>query len=281
MEVLGIDVGPGLFARWAGWLAPPAQPFFSSPDGIRSATSGELTAELVDTFKVWRIKGDRTPIWLDEPAFMALEPAARRHLVRRQLEVGRGAVGRVRDWVDILAPEALRAQQAGGWFLWWPSLLGQAPNAALGRFVATGELASRHREVPRSIWASCRGVLPGAEKLAGTFPPGSGPNCFGTVMAAAGVPAAEDVWMDLPPFEAWLNAATGVAGDDATPGTVLVWRDRSGAATHSAVAIGGGWGLEKPSQGWSAPRVILPISEIKRVNRARGRRLERRHILTA
>jgi hypothetical protein len=57
---------------------------------------------------------------------------------------------------------------------------------------------SRHGEV--KSWPT--EILPRARELAGTFPGGSGPNCFGTVMAAAGVEGAADEWMQRQPFDA-------------------------------------------------------------------------------
>jgi hypothetical protein len=61
-------------------------------------------------------------------------------------------------------------------------------DAALERFVVDdGGPASRHAELPDAVWAA---TLPAARALAGTYPHGSGPNCFGTVMAATGMAGA-------------------------------------------------------------------------------------------
>lgn len=62
-------------------------------------------------------------------------------------------------------------------------------------------------------------MVPAAGHLAGTFAPQSGPDCFGTVMAGAGVPESADVWMLREPFELWLTTATQPGGDDEEPGT--------------------------------------------------------------
>lgn len=43
-------------------------------------------------------------------------------------------------------------------------------------------------------------MLPDARELAGTSGNGSGPNCLGTVMAAAGVRGAADEWMQQAPL---------------------------------------------------------------------------------
>jgi len=81
------------------------------------------------------------------------------------------------------------------------------------------------------------------------------------------------------PFEEWLTAHTDPGGDDQTAGTVLVWRAPDGKVEHAAVALGDGWFLHKPSQGWMSPRKVLRADEVKRSARARGRRLTRRQLV--
>lgn len=116
----------------------------------------------------------------------------------------------------------------------------------------------------------------GAPSLAGTFPIGSGPNCFGTTMAGAGVPNAENEWVTLEPFNDWLRGACKRGGRDHEPGTVLLWRDTSnGQPWHSALTIGDGWAFEKASQCWWSPRYVATVADIKRVSRDVGLRLER------
>lgn len=145
-------------------------------------------------------------------------------------------------------------------------------------FVADDMLTSRHREVSEATWDRARDVLPRARDLAGTFAGQSGPNCFGTVMAAAGVPGAEDVWLLREPFEEWLSSATRPGGFDTDPGTVLVWRDAEGVALHSAVTLGDGLALHKPSQGWMTPRKVLSVRDVMARARMRGARLSRRSV---
>lgn len=120
-------------------------------------------------------------------------------------------------------------------------------------------------------WNQCAKVLPGARELAGTFPSSSGANCFGTVMAAAGVADAADEWMLQDAFLAWLTSVCVPGGDDDRPGTVLVWRDPEGLPVHAAVTLGDGWAFEKPSQAWSTARTVLTVQETVKVNRGRGR----------
>ena len=112
-------------------------------------------------------------------------------------------------------------------------------------------------------------TLPGARRIAGSFATTSGPNCFGTVMAAAGVVDADTVWMQREPFERWLSEKTRPNGDDAAPGTVLVWRSPDGLVQHAAVTLGDGWVLHKPSQGWMSPNKVLTTLRAARQVRER------------
>ncbi len=154
----------------------------------------------------------------------------------------------------------------------WPSADPAADVARVVAFVEEGRRASRHDEV-RS-WAA----LPDARRLAGTFPTRSGPNCFGTVMEAAGVRGAAEEWMQREPFEAWLADHTRPGGVDDEAGTVLVWRNAAGAVDHAAVTLGDGWALHKPSQGWMSPTKVLAVRDAKLSARSAGRRLQRRRL---
>ncbi|AMD86854.1 hypothetical protein AXF14_03630 [Actinomyces radicidentis] len=256
-HALGIDVDDDLLRRWDAWFAPAEQPFHVSslsaehralvPDGPEP----RLSPEHRDTFLVyssgWRL--------LDEPTFMALPTAARRALVRTR--------------TSELRPVT------------WPSTPAAERRRRLMRYVEIGVRPSRHAEVAAASWWRCAAVLPGARRLAGTFPGGSGPNCFGTVMAAAGVAGAEHEWMHQPPFEAWLADAsrpvTGTAHDDEA-GVVLVWRDATGLAQHAAVTLGDGWALSKPSQAWCSPRAVWSVREAILAARYPGLRLERHRL---
>lgn len=115
------------------------------------------------------------------------------------------------------------------------------------------------------MWQRARPLLPEAERLAGTFPlNGSGPNCFGNVLAAAGVPGADATRIFPETFQQWLDEHTEpVRGTtcDREPGTVLYWTEHDRLA-HAAVTIGDGWLLNKPSQSWSSPRFVLAVTEV-------------------
>lgn len=106
--------------------------------------------------------------------------------------------------------------------------------------MAQGRPPCERDNVPEAVWRSAAPLLPRARDLAGTFPHGGGPNCFGTVMGAAGVAGAEREWTQREPFGAFLAERARPGGQDEQPGTVLVWRDAAGAVQHAAVTLGGG-----------------------------------------
>jgi len=262
-------------ANWRRWLAPGLQPFFVSTSefDLQTSAEGEMTPELRDTFRAYKVDRDLRTVWLSEQE-------TRARLVRAQVNHGRGAVPVVRRWEDLLDPGVLRAQADGHRFVWWPSLLINDNGAILARVVSEDRHPSRHDEVREMCWERCATVVPAARALAGTFPAGSGPNCFSTVMAACGEAEAADAWMLQTPFEKWLGERTRPGGDDNSAGTILIWRDSGGGARHAAVTIGDGWGLEKPSQDWHSPRGVLAVRDMIKGNRVRGLRLQRRMLLT-
>lgn len=278
MRVLGIDVHPDLVEQWATWFAPAAQPFLAD-DELAAAVGGreeELGDEVRDTFCLYGPPDGLRHVWLDEQAFLALPRLLRVRLVRAQLAHERELVPTVRAW-EHLVPR-VREQVDGHRFVWWPSLLEGVEEQVLTAYVEEGRRASRHGDVPDEVWSRSADLLPGARRVAGTFPAASGPNCFGAVMAAAGVPGADEVWMLREPFEEWLAARTRPGGRDDDPATVLVWRSPDGLVQHAAVTLGGGWALHKPSQGWMSPTKVLSVVECRASSRANGRRLERRSL---
>lgn len=291
MLVLGVPVSVDLHTRWRRWLAPELQPFFvSNVRGFPKSRPGPpaLGAELSHTYRTWRVDRSLDILWLDEPTFLGMDRSKRAALVRAQVGHRRGAVPSVRRWSNLLEPATLRSQGDGRRFVWWPSLVATNPHDVLARVVAAAPegaevdaLPSRHREVAGVTWDRCQAKLPGAKRVAGSFPWSSGPNCFGTVMAAAGVTGAADECMLQPPFVAWLESACQPGGHDDDPGTVLVWRDPEGVPVHAAVTIGDGWALEKASGEWWTPRAVRTVGDVIRASRARGQRLERHCITTA
>lgn len=290
MNVLGVPVSADVYERWARWLAPDVQPFFVGslrdwPSG--PGCGGTLSAELGHTYRTWRIDRSLEILWLDEATFADMPRERRAALVRAQVDHGRGAVPSTRRWSDVVDPRTVRAQADGHRFVWWPSLVARNPRVVLSRVItgspdgAAGPAEpSIHATVPEETWTRCSLALPNAKSVAGSFPTSSGPNCFGTVMAAAGVADAADGRVLQTPFDEWLGATCRPGGRDGDPGTVLVWRDGSSDPTHAAVTIGDGWALEKASEEWWTPRVVRSAAAVITAARARGQRLERHRIRT-
>ncbi|MGW7684782.1 hypothetical protein ACWGID_28840 [Kribbella sp. NPDC054772] len=278
LTVLGIDVSPDLLENWVHWLAPDEQPFFVTKKQaaawkLPTDDEREPTREDRDTYWIYAIDGSAArTVWLNETDFMGLPKATRAGLVRAQVNHGRGSVPTVRRWSGVVGPE-VRQQADGHRFVWWKSLLRQ-PELILPQIVSVDMGPSRHAEVVE--WPA---GFPRVRELAGTFADGSGPNCFGTVMAGCGVEGAESVWMVREPFEAWLAEHTERGGRDDVPGTVFVWRNLEGLVEHAALTIGAGWMFHKPSQSWMSPRKVRTVAEVKRATRTAGWRLERHRVL--
>lgn len=249
MKVLGIEVDDGLSRRWRGWLMPERQPYVvpravADEHGWRDDRAA-LSFELKDSFELYTIGDDRSLVWLT------------RSESRR-------------------VPQDCRRSQPGPHR--WPTVDVGRDVTRVVRWVESGRRPSAHRDVTEEQWALASELLPGARTLAGTFADRSGPNCFATVMAAAGVEGASEQWMQLAPFEAWLRSATVPGGRDEDPGTVLVWRTDGGSPAHAAVTLGSGWLLHKPSQGWMSPTKVLTVRDGKFSSRVAGRRLTRRRL---
>lgn len=279
--VLGVNVPADLFDSWATWVAPDPQPFLVGADDGWTKFEGQrgsITPELRDTYRLWGVAKDSRVVWLSEEEFLSLPRMDRAALTREQVVRRRGGVPTVRGWSDLLDAGQLREQSDGHRFVWWRSLIAQDPVRILSRLISTDRLSSQHSQVGESTWRGCAETLPGARALAGTFPTGSNACCFSTVMTAAGADAT-GACDSLDPFRDWLSTACRPGGDDRRPGTVLVWRDRSGDLVHAAVSIGEGWALEKPSQEWHSPQAVAAIRSVVRTSRMAGQRLERHTII--
>jgi len=281
VDVLGVAVTEELLGRWATWFAPDPQPFLVAADSLvaRAGRPFEPNAEpeLRDTFELYGAPVDGAYRSLSSEEFLALPPSERVRLVRARARRARGLAPAVRAWPSLRAA-GIVGQADGHRFVWWPELVSGREREVLVPFVEDGRRASQHREVPSSVWSSLSTLLPAARQLAGTFPEGSGPNCFATVMGAAGVEGAATTWMLREPFEEWLADATRPGGRDDEPGTVLVWRSTSGDVQHAAVTLGGGWAMHKPSQGWMSPVKVLTVRDVIVSARAADRRISRRSL---
>jgi len=282
MRLLEIDIPDELMNRWRRYLAPEWQPFFvRSQDGFSFPKMDEapaFTDDLRCTYTGWRIRDATSIVWFNEESFMDLPPGDRARLVRLQVQRRRGAVPSVRRWQDDFDVEQLRSQADGHRFVWWPSLLDENPEPVIRAQVEDGQLATRHEEVSEETWRRCKDVLPGARDIVGAFPRSSGPNCFGTTLAAAGhADIGERVLQDR--FESFLKECCVQGGRDEDVGTVLVWRDKDRLPFHSAVTIGDGWGVEKPAETWWTPRIVADAAQLVKINRSVGLRLERHHLV--
>lgn len=245
MRALDIDVERSELVQWLEWLMPTRQPFLVPHEhadrlGLDDRPE-QLTMELRDSFWIYGDQDDRV-CWLDRTGSRMLPADVRR-----------------------AQPERHR----------WRTRDEDADLTRLVRYLEEGRRPSRHREVGDATWRACESLLPGARVLAGTFPGRSGPNCFGTVMGAAGVAGAAQTWVVREPFEDWLAAATVAGGSDGDAGTVLVWRSPDGLVQHAAVTLGDGLALHKPSQGWQSPTKVLTVHEAKMSARSAGRHLHR------
>lgn len=268
---LGISVTLDLLDRWREWFAPQLQPFSTARLGAGSPEVGrhvKPSLELRDTFHVY---SDDHWTWLDEPEFTKIGLKTRRALLH-----GRAATGRLKELPDqvrvFAAPEKTDTR-----IVWWPPLLGAVGDDPLLRYVENDLPHSRHREVTARTWASADRLLPGAADLAGQFPMASGPNCFGNVLAAAGVGDRTE-WTQREPFEKWLATRTAAVcgtGRDQIPGVVFVWRNHEGLAEHAAVSIGDGYAINKPSQGWFSPHLVWTVQETIAASRYKGATLSR------
>ena len=281
VDVLGIAVSEELLGRWADWFAPDAQPFDVPADSPLARAGRPFTPdaepELRDTFELYGVPTDRVCRSLTADEFSALPRSDRGRLVRARARRSLALAPAVRAW-PALRSAGIVGQADGHRFAWWPELLRGREREVLVPYVEEGRRASRHREVPSSVWSAASDLLPVARQLAGTFPEGSGPNCFATVMAAAGKEGVASTWMLREPFEEWLAATTRPGGRDDAPGTVLVWRSTSGAVQHAAVTLGGGWAMHKPSQGWMSPVKVLTVRDVIVSARAADRRISRRSL---
>lgn len=260
VDVLGVPVDDTLVSTWRGWFAPPVQPF--PIHLLRSDVAADVpghqvepTPEWIETFFMY---GGRW-IWIDENAFLALAPGRRRSLL-----AARRKSTRPKKIISV-----------------WPTELDAVGDQLMFDWISSSVRPSRHRSVGMDIWHRAAGPLPAAQQLSGTFAgSGSGANCFGTVMAAAGEPVADT---QVPPqrFRKWLDARSEpIKGSycDAEPGVVFVWTEH-GKLAHATVTVGAGWMLTKPSQSWSSPRMIWSVQEAVASWRHPGTRLSRHRLL--
>lgn len=254
---LNIRVPIATERAWGGHLSPGVRPFFVDDEAAESLagqplwTSDELKSEhlplnLLDTLRLYSTPYTRV-LWLDEPGWARLSVDERAVL---------GA-----EWARLALPR-----------LWWPgewrALERTGQRRELLARLTADRLPCRRAELTRAQWQQASRRAPELRRWAGSWAAHSGPNCFGAVMAACGVPAAGEVWMMVAPFVRWLAETAGPEehldppAADPAPGTVLLWRDAAGTPQHAALALGDGWLYQKESQSWTAPRQIMRWAEV-------------------
>ncbi|GAA1708555.1 hypothetical protein GCM10009745_65500 [Kribbella yunnanensis] len=246
MDVLGIEVDPSLLQRWAGWLAPPRQPFFLTPTEAAELKlipeSPALSPELRDTYELWNLANDLEVVWLDEDAFHAQPRDVRAELIRAQARHGRGAVPTITDWADLLDAQVLRDQADGHHFVWWPTLVEPHREAVLKRVVSEWQHPCQRLSVPNEIWHAASAILPQAQPLSGTFAKGS-----------RGNPSAN-------------GSATSCFATPRRPRRPPRNRPRLAQPPRQqhppAVTLGAGWALHKPSQEWLSPHQVLTVQDL-------------------
>lgn len=278
-HVLNVAVTTPQLNRMSALLAPVQQPFWG-PRMLLAETAAivhatEPTKTTCDTFGRWGSSAAEPHVMLDEDTFSALPQPLRAQLIRAQVGV-RNLVPTVRAWREL--PEA-RLQADGHRFVWWPSLIQGHESQALRAFVEDDAQASRHDEVPASVWSACESALPRARVLSGTFALGEDANCFSTVLAAADPGAASEEWVLREPFEDFLSTRTRPGGRDDEPGTVMVWRSADQLVQHACITLGQGWVLNKPNQCWHSPRSVLSVRQAIVQSRAPGRHMSRRRLI--
>lgn len=250
--VLGIRVTDAQTDRWRGWAMPAVHPFRVSAaeaSSVRSvARSRRLSPEWRDTFELYDTGDDERIVWLD------------------------------RDGARLLSDETIAAQPTT--HRWPTSSVGYDRTRAIS-FVKRAVHPVDHVPPSDAVWRRAAEVLPDARRLAARFPRGSGPNCFGLVMAAAGVAGAEGEWMQREPFEHFLRERTIPGGNDLLPGTVFVWRDGDGHVAHAGVTLGDDLYLHKASQGWMTPSIVLRVRDGIIAARTPGQHIERHTLVPA
>lgn len=257
--VLGIPVPASLIRAWEGQFAPAVQPFYLSDEfAARLAHLPlwkrdelhpvHLPLSVRDTLNLHDVAPEASwALLLDEPGFLALPPHTRTELLEAQLGFRRGGVK-----CDPVTQELS---------VWWPAawkaLTPDARWTHLKTFLETDRLPCRRRKLTPAHRRELRQRFPGLLPLMGTFAAESGPNCFGSVMAACGVPGVSGLWMHSPPFLRWLERVAVSSDGLEACGTVLVWRDAAGQVQHAALALGHGWLFHKESQAWFSPRQVV------------------------
>lgn len=297
MQVLGCRVSDAVIASWEMRLVLEREPIFVTPSASRWLPAGtiKLTGvelgqnfalaplDLWDTYGFYTMDRKGLEVAFLTPAeFWELPEAGRQELMALQAERGRGQIY-TDSWLrklEISLPSAGRdrfAQPDGSRFAlrhdaWW-ALTPAERRRWLHQFVSQDRISCLSGDLDEDGWARLTEQHgPQIRLLAGTFAPHSGPNCLGTVLAAATrsphlALSIAGHWLHPEVFlrglaERGYQATDLPAEADAMPaGAVINFVDESGRVQHAAYYLGDGLVLNKDAQSWFTPRQILRLPD--------------------
>lgn len=273
-------------------LLPPGTVFYTRSEFAHDFASAPL--DLRDAYGVYGVSREAVWVALLSPAeFRALSRQDRQTLLQAQWRWGRGQIydeAFIKDVLRCEAPASQRTEPPTALVepatfhtpdgvkvalhhdIWW-ALPPETRRRWLVRYVSEGRSPCISSTLDEDEWESLIDRHgPFIRRLAGTFAPRSGPNCFSTTLAAAtrspGLAASiASLWLHQEPFLLGLAERGRVAEplkdvEGVLPGSVLVWSDTDGKIHHACYALGNGLALNKDSQSWRSPRQILPLQAV-------------------
>lgn len=290
-----------LFHEWSRHFVYKRAPFYlrasdltSLPVVLPLMSRAEMASDWVDlpldardAYAIYNV--DSSAQWvsmLDSASLLALEPMVRAGLLRLQSRLGRGQIYPLHVYDDMtqgdpasrLAEPFIFATDNGHMvslqYEVWHALRPETRVHWLISYVGQDDSVCHSSKLPEEVWHTIGQVCgPMPRRLAGTFSPRSGPNCFSTTLAAANPDVTvggciADLWLHQGPFFRGLaNLGFRSFGSVSDMGTVasrsvIVWSDAAGQAQHACFVAVEGWALNKDAQGWQAPRQLLPLSDV-------------------
>lgn len=264
---------------------PVVSPLVSRMDMASDWVNLPLDAR--DAYTIYHV--DASAEWvslLDSASLLALDPAVRSKLLYIQWKLGRGQIYPLHVYDEMtrsdpasgLAEPFVFATDCGSMaplqYEVWHALRPETRARWLIWYVSQDDSVCHSSGFPEEAWHHIEEICgPMPRRLAGTFSPRSGPNCFSTTLAAATPDAVvgDDVaklWLHAEPFFEGLahlgfrlcGSISDVSGVAAR--SVIVWSDASGQAQHACFVPLEEWALNKDAQGWHAPRQLLPLSDV-------------------
>lgn len=300
-RIRGCSLSSDILDEWSRHFVYKRAPFyfratdpFSLPVVIPLMSRAEAASDWVDlpldardTYTVYNV--DPSAEWvsmLDSASLLVLEPAVRAKLLHLQLTLGRGQIYPLQaheemtegDPASRLAEPFIFATENSGMmslqYEVWHAFRPETRAHWLMSYVSQDDSICHSSELAEGAWETIEQACgPMPRRLAGTFSPRSGPNCFSTTLAAATPDIAVGdriaaLWLHQGPFLRGLahlgfrevgriSDVRGVA-----PRSVIVWNDAEGQAQHACFVPLEGWALNKDAQGWQAPRQLLPLLDV-------------------